>query len=497
MSSPRIFVSYAHIDNEVLLDTDAGWVSSLHRMLEVRLAQLLGEKPSIWRDPQLIGNAVITDSLIEQLSATDYMICIMSPRYLKSEWCLREIETFFAQSGQPNRIFKVIKTQIEPEQHPKMVRDCLSYNFFRNDRDSGRPKELRPNSSATAQDFIDCMDDLAFDLCQTIQQLSALPTIDAETDANSTTDDEQLTVYLATTSIALEDQRNLIRRELLDRGYRVLPQKDLPFRQNLLEDEINQCLDSSDLAIHLFDDAYGMIPEGSKHSIIETQEILTAKRVREHGLPRIVYLNDTAPGEDPRQICFLERLETANESWDKTDFLRCMQDELQEEIYDKLTLIETTKAKAANADDNNPADSHNDQAQPASIYILCNEVDLEAAEQLDQYLYDQHLEPVLPLFDGDAAELEDDHQRNLANCDNLLIYQGEASDAWLRKVQHQLPQGDAQSSPQNIKNIAIFAGPPLTNSKRRLRSRTMDIIQSMNTLDPQVLQTFIKRIQSS
>ncbi|MFP3941764.1 MAG: hypothetical protein ACLF0P_15825, partial [Thermoanaerobaculia bacterium] len=53
-----VFVSYAHIDDEVLGEGQTGWISSFHRALEIRLAQLLGQQPRVWRDPKLQGNDV-------------------------------------------------------------------------------------------------------------------------------------------------------------------------------------------------------------------------------------------------------------------------------------------------------------------------------------------------------------------------------------------------------------------------------------------------------
>jgi hypothetical protein len=44
-----IFISYAHIDDEPLSEGLNGWISDFHKSLEVRLAQLLGKRPVIWR----------------------------------------------------------------------------------------------------------------------------------------------------------------------------------------------------------------------------------------------------------------------------------------------------------------------------------------------------------------------------------------------------------------------------------------------------------------
>jgi hypothetical protein len=51
-----VFISYAHIGNQTLSEGQEGWITTLHRALELRLAQLLGETAKIWRDFKLRGN---------------------------------------------------------------------------------------------------------------------------------------------------------------------------------------------------------------------------------------------------------------------------------------------------------------------------------------------------------------------------------------------------------------------------------------------------------
>ena len=48
--SNDIFISYAHIDNQPLIQDTEGWVSQFHHALEVRVDQLLGELGNL---PQL------------------------------------------------------------------------------------------------------------------------------------------------------------------------------------------------------------------------------------------------------------------------------------------------------------------------------------------------------------------------------------------------------------------------------------------------------------
>lgn len=57
------FISYAHMDNAELIEGGKGWVTNLHRALEIRVGQLLGKPPEIWRDPKLTGNDAFGERL--------------------------------------------------------------------------------------------------------------------------------------------------------------------------------------------------------------------------------------------------------------------------------------------------------------------------------------------------------------------------------------------------------------------------------------------------
>ena len=89
------FISYAHLDNAELIEGRKGWVSNLHRALEVRVGQLLGKQPHIWRDPKLQGNDSFADTLVAQLQTVAALIPVISPRYVKSEWTRKELNAFW------------------------------------------------------------------------------------------------------------------------------------------------------------------------------------------------------------------------------------------------------------------------------------------------------------------------------------------------------------------------------------------------------------------
>jgi len=51
-----VFISYRHLDNELLDEQEKGWIDNFHERFASVLGEALGYEPSIWRDPRLPGN---------------------------------------------------------------------------------------------------------------------------------------------------------------------------------------------------------------------------------------------------------------------------------------------------------------------------------------------------------------------------------------------------------------------------------------------------------
>ena len=84
-----------------MFEGQRGWVEVFHQALEVRLRQLLGEDPAVWRDPSLTGNDYLQETLKNKLLKTALLLSVVTPRYLKSKSCLSEIEDSVAAPNRP------------------------------------------------------------------------------------------------------------------------------------------------------------------------------------------------------------------------------------------------------------------------------------------------------------------------------------------------------------------------------------------------------------
>ncbi len=339
-----IFISYAHIDNLALREGDNGWIANFHKALEVRLSQLLGERPRIWRDKKLQGNDFFGDEIVQQFPKTALMLSIISPRYIKSEWCTREIEEFYKTAskgmgtrvGNKSRIFKIIKTSVPFNAHPPEISDTLGYEFFVADTDTGKIKELSAKSpSDLEQMYWAKLDDIAHDIRDILLELKESGT------GEIPPKEEQLTVYLADTTSDLREQRDMIKRQLSEYGYRILPDTQLPIVESEFIETVENLLDQSVLSVHLVGGSYGLVPEGSRESVIVLQNDLAARKSKTGTLPRLIWLMAEGYEQGGRQEQFINLLRSNADTQYGADLFETSIEDFKLAIQDKLKALQT------------------------------------------------------------------------------------------------------------------------------------------------------------
>lgn len=89
-----VFVSYAHRDDQPPEGARYGWVTTFVEGLKKRLGQQLGKDPDVWMDHLLLENSQVDATLREKIRSSRTIVVFMSPSYLNSGWCKREIGEF-------------------------------------------------------------------------------------------------------------------------------------------------------------------------------------------------------------------------------------------------------------------------------------------------------------------------------------------------------------------------------------------------------------------
>jgi hypothetical protein len=473
-----IFISYAHIDNHPLTEGQEGWISDFHRALERRVGELRGKTPKIWRDLKLQGNDYFDDIIVGRFPKVTLLLSVLSPRYVKSEWCVKELQKFCeaaATNGgvrvaDKSRIFKVIKTPVERNEHPAEVQELLGYEFYELDQ-SGRPIEFNVIfGSEYLYKYWTKINDLAYDIKQMLDRFSSYSNngVVEETPVAS----PETTIYLAETTSDLIEERNKVKRELQQRGYVILPEQPLPFYYPDFERVVRENLERCKLSIHLIGANYGMVPEGEERSLIVLQNELAIQHAQKSPeFSRLVWMPVGLQPQEPRQEEFITSLQS------EPNLLQTSLEELKTIIKDKLN-SKPQPAKEALAEDG-----------PLRVYLICDQRDLEAIAPVDNYLFDQGFEVILPLFEGDEAQVRQDHQEQLQICDVVIIYCGNIQEPWVRTKLGDLRKihGYGRSKPMLAKGI--YMGEPHTEQKRRwCRTREAQLITNVNELESFVAQ---------
>ena len=491
-----------HLDNAPLPlgDRTEGWVSNFHKCLQAFLGQHLGRKPKIWCDPRLESNTIFEPEIIENLLKAAVLVSVLSPRYVQSDWCIKELKQFneaIKQAGldriaHKSRIFKVEKLPVDREDYPVEFADLkkqLGCQFFEQDDATGKIKEFRIEfGEEFRQQFGLKVSDLAQEiskLLKEIQKYSASSPDSVSVTSAEATNSPEKTIYLALTTLDLREARENIRREFEDRGYQVLPNQSLPLNAPELCDLVREQLQQCQLSIHLIGRDYGFVPEGTDQSVIALQNQLAAERRQDTLFSRLIWLPPgLAESDDPRQQALVSDLQSSPAAQIGAEILQVSLEELKTVILDQLTQPQANSSAAIDA-----------AAERLCIYLDCDEQDLDS-EQLGAlfgHLEQEGYEVLLPDFDSDGvASFVDD---GLKQCDAAVIYYGLGKELWLKRRLSALRKvvGYAQVRPLIAK--AIYVSAPATSRKQAYDNKDILVIKNFDAFSPESLQPLLKQLQ--
>ena len=484
------FISYSHIDNVGLIDGSKGWITNLHRALEIRVGQLLGEKPEIWRDPKLTGNDVFENTLVEQLKRVAVLITIVSPRYVRSEWTRRELIEFWKAAEEQGgvtfhdkaRIFKVMKTPIPREMDPPELQPLLGYEFFQIDPQSGRIRELDEVFGTEAQrDFWMKLDDLAHDVAALLEIL--------QDESQATTPGSQPvrkeSVFLAETTADLKEQRDALRRDLQQHGYTVLPARGLPLVASEMKTSLEEDLAQCRMSIHLVGRNYGFVPEGSSVSLLEIQNELAIERGKQGDFMRLLWIPAGQQVEDDRQARVIDQFRMDPRMQIGADLLETFFEDLRTVIHDRLKGSSVPQQKEIVAATENPN----------QIYLIYDPRDTAIVSRYADTLFDKGFEILHPTFEGDEADVRQCHEENLRVCNGALIFFGSTNEGWVRRKLREVQKSVGYGRIGPLPEVTISCIGAKTPEKERFRTHEVPVIVQADDFSSDILLPFISRMR--
>lgn len=460
-----LFISYAHIDNQPLSEEKSGWISRFHEALHTLLSMRLGKKVRIWRDDKLQGNDSFAEEIVNQFDSTAILISVVTPRYLNSEWCTREVNEFCRRTSdqmfvdQKARIFKIVKTPVESQSTlPSVMQGLLGYDFYV--FEDGVPMELDDAyGQQYGQDFNRKVNKLAFEVAELLKQL------DSPADAPSLPDNKP-TVYLAECSFDVKESREAVETQLKCLGYQVLPDRQLPNDETGYIDAVNALLERSDVSIHLVGEQHGAVPHGpNDRSTAAIQNQLAAQHSQNNHLSRLIWLPEGTSSDDAKQQQLINELHNDARAQHGADLLTGNLEMLKTALHSLLINIEQAQQQLSESDAKATDKTTEEDKQANTLYLICTEQDRKATVPLRKFLREQGIDVSMPAFKGDAAQVRSINQQLLTSSHTIMIYYGEGEEAWKRSIDTEMRKLPAYLDGKQSPTVLTYLASPTSCDK--------------------------------
>jgi hypothetical protein len=492
----HLFISYAHLDNQPLTPEQHGWVSRFHTSLEAMLSMRMGRQAEIWRDQKLSGNDFFAAEIVAQFPKTAMLISVLTPRYLKSDWCTRELWEFCKaaeQSGgvaldNKSRVIKVIKTPVENEDAlPSLVKEMLGYEFYTFvdqaplELDSAYGPEL-------AQKYNLKLAKLAWDIAQFLKRFEAATQGEEVVPKPS---ESKPAVYLAECSYDRREAREALEAELRLHGYPILPDRQLPREETDYVTAVARLLEQCSLSIHIVGPSYGAVPDGpSQKSVVVLQNEVAVQRSKGGGLRRVIWLPEGTESQHSEQQRFIGALHKDADTQFAADLVTGDLEILKGAVHSALQKLEKPASPRAEQSNSTPCSK--------LVYLICDQRDRTATIPVRKFLRGQSLDVKIPVFEGDAATVRQANQDVLTECDAVMLFYGAGDEAWKRTVENELTKTRGYRGEKARLLIHTYVAAPSTADKKDLIDLDEPtLINGLEGFSEAEMSRFLKELQGA
>lgn len=502
MSENRtITLLYSEKDDEPIEGGVKGWVTNFHKFLSTLMFQITRENPRI----DLVHESSLNETILKESSVT---IAVISGNLVSNNNLTKTLNDYGKKLKDDGkliadgvaRFFKVLKYPFDADAILTEFEDLLTYDFYLVDPLTGDPQEFtRFFGNDAERSYWMKLVDMAYDINHVLNAKSV-------DDGDSyTTIPREKTVYLASTGVDMVIQRDIIKRELIRHGYKVLPDHSLPKEAKALERMIRDDLDRCRLSIHLVGEDYGYKPRGSDLSVVDIQNRVASdhtyqmseknkdlKEGEKEPFSRLIWVSPDLKNVTERQKIFIEDLKSDAAALEEAEVLQITLQELKGIIREELVT-----GGRFNKRDIKGLDQKKEDDQTKMIYLIADRRDVDATDEMQTYLKKQGFNVVAPSYEGDLVDLRYIHQENLRRCDASIIFFGDSTEEWIKtKLQDLLKAPGFGRNKPIVAKAVYFSGEKEVDMAHYEKNNTM-ILGNMNGFTPDHLKPFLAKMQSS
>lgn len=489
-------ISYSTEDNSPRIAGDRGWVTSFCKFLTTLLTQIMREEPHI----RMINE---NEQSPEQIENAAVFVAIVSKNFRNNKNLLAGLAHFGEKASADqnlhiagkSRMFKVVKHPVEIDDLLPKFEGILAYDLYMIDPMTGDAQEYNKYFGTDAErSYWLKLVDMAYDIFQILERLGSARKVTKELIPR------ERTVYLASTGVDIVIQRDIIKRELLRHGYRVLPEQTLPREAKALEAMVKSDLEKCRLSIHLIGEDYGYKPKGSEQSVVDIQNKIASdytlkviaynKKADEKILfSRLIWLSPDMVNVSERQKIFIEDLKSDAAAVEEAEVLQITLQELKTIVRDELITGGRFKTR-----DDYERESREDGRAGNLVYLICDKLDADPAKELAKALQQKGCEVITSLFEGDLIDLRYLHQENLRRCDASIIYYGKANEQWIRTKLQDLMKAPGFGRIKPLKAKAVYLANNGELKKFSFDNETTMMLRGNGEFKAEVLKPFLEKL---
>lgn len=478
-----VYLSYAGIDDQFFAGDDEGWISRFHRNLQVKLQQLTGREINVFLPARSAGNDDAENPLLNEIPQAKSFLSVVSPPFASSAVCSNEVEAFVNnQASAQSKLIKVVKAPVDETRLSSIGDGVLSqvnnHDFYEQDS-SGRVLEFEESfGEGLKRRYYEKIYDVAHEINSTLS-------IDVDDTCVGLV--AAPTAYVAQTTSDVRVEYEVICRELKERGFRVVPDRPLSIERNTLVEEVRNYLENATVVVQPIGASYGVVPENSDRSMLAIQADEISSKMVGTGAQQFIWFEPRA-FEDERHAAFVNQLRSLDAARNNCELIEGNLSLLKEAIAQHLTAVKQDDSK----------DKAEDRADDVRmVYLICDSIDEDETEALEDFLFQQGLEVALPDFECDQDQVSELHVETLVECDAVIVFYGASKKSWVDiKLRDTLKAaGYGRKGP--IENVAVYIAAPFDKRKQRFKTHQADVILQPESGSLQVseLADFVSRIR--
>jgi len=418
-----IFISYAHKDNSSVAQE---WVKQFYVYLKDMLIRSTGRSDIgiWWDDKKMDGNTYFDQSIRKGLDKSAIIICLHSPSYIQSEWCIKELETFAkiteedgigVMVGDDARIVHVLLYNMDRNQWPAAFGGRTGLPFYEaiDEGDQGDPLEVSSN------EFHSGMKSLRNSLLRLFKGFSevqeATPT--AQT-APAKEASDQVAIFFGDIPDSLGDRPRRIISELEKKGFQIIA--DIPTHDVATHEiQVKEAVEKAQLAVHFLDQYPGKMIPGEQPNWIRKKEI---ELTLESNVSQLIWTTsdfDFSSIEEEEYKQFLEHLEHGQLGEKNYDFIRSVKGNLIQEVVEHADQLKNNESAMVSA------------AEKFNVLIDNHSKDLEFAFELNNKFSEREITTYLTPMEDDPMNNNEKLRNYISKSRKFIFVYGKVEKDWL------------------------------------------------------------------